>query len=140
MRTVLLSASGTLAVCLGYAGAGAIIELMRGETEKPAPVSSFEDSKTDFISVAVFDGGKVSGYFSFRVAFSISDAARALEVQRHLNPQEAFGIPNQLKPSGTVEGIRARNQKPDRKQATSQLGGERACHRLCIRCAHLSGN
>ena len=89
MRPVLLSASASLAVCLGYAGAGPITELMRGETEKPAPV---------------------------------------------------FGIPNQLKPSGTVEGIRARNQKPDRKQATSQLGGERACHRLCIRCAHLSGN
>ena len=81
MRPVLLSASASLAVCLGYAGAGPITELMRGETEKPAPVSSFEDSKTDFISVAVFDGGKVSGYFSFRVAFLISDAARALEVQ-----------------------------------------------------------
>lgn len=77
---MLLSATAAIAVCLGYAGTGPVAGFLGGGTENPVPVSSFEDAKTDFISVAIFEGPKVRGYFSFRVAFSISDAARAPEI------------------------------------------------------------
>jgi hypothetical protein len=80
LKVVLLSASAAIAVCLGYLCAGPIVSMMSGEAESTIPVSSFEDAKTDFISVAIFDGGKVRGYISFRVAFSISDESRTPEV------------------------------------------------------------
>jgi hypothetical protein len=65
---------------LGYAGAKPIAGFFSSETESPIPVSFLEEAKTDFISVAIFEGKKVRGYFSFRVAFSISDAERAPEI------------------------------------------------------------
>lgn len=80
MKNVLLSALSAMAVCLGYVGTGPIVGVISGKTESTQPVSTFDEAKTDFISVAVFDGGKVRGYLSFRVAFSISDSTRTAEV------------------------------------------------------------
>lgn len=68
------------AVCLGYVGATYWSSFDSGDAEPEIPVVLFEGAKTDFISVAIFDGEKVKGYASFRVAFSISDAGRAAEV------------------------------------------------------------
>ncbi len=69
-----------LAVSLGYVGASYWPTFASGQEDaKPAAIV-FEGAKTDFISVAIFEGDKVKGYASFRVAFSISDAARAPEV------------------------------------------------------------
>jgi hypothetical protein len=70
----------TLAVCVGYVSAGPMAGMFIAKEDTPLPVVVFEDAKTDFISVAVFEGDKVRGYLSFRVAFSISNAERAPEV------------------------------------------------------------
>lgn len=80
MRQFIISVSTTAAVCLGYASTGPFAAATSGGSDNPTSVSAFEEAKTDFISVAVFDGEKVRGYLSFRVSFSISDAARAGEV------------------------------------------------------------
>jgi hypothetical protein len=69
-----------LAVCLGYVGALSMPGPSSGSTSSAPAEPSFENSKTDFISIAVFEGAKVRGYISFRVAFSISDADRVPEV------------------------------------------------------------
>lgn len=80
MRQIVPALLAALAVCIGYVIAGPIAGMLGGKAESPKPVITFEDAKTDFISVAVFEGDKVRGYLSFRVGFSISDAERAPEV------------------------------------------------------------
>lgn len=49
------------------------------EPEAPANSASFEEIKTDFISIAVFKEGKVDGYITFRANIGLLNAAKIAE-------------------------------------------------------------
>jgi hypothetical protein len=80
LRQTIPAFLAAFAVCAGYSSAGPIAGLFVRKAQSQLPVFSFEEAKSDFISVAVFEGNKVRGYLSFRIAFSISDTDRVPEV------------------------------------------------------------
>lgn len=51
------------------------------EQLQEASTASYETIKTDFVSIAIFDKGKVDGYFTFRAEIGLSDPSRSLEVE-----------------------------------------------------------
>lgn len=80
MKQIIVPTSAAVAVCLGYVGAGKLSGFLNSQTESVSPAPAYSEAKTDFISVAVFEGAKVRGYVSFRLDFSVSEAARIPEV------------------------------------------------------------
>ena len=124
MKQIILPVAAATAVCLGYAGTGYIKAMASAKTESVLPEIFYEDAKTDFISIAVFEGAKVRGYVSFRVAFTISDKARIPEVgylASDIAVRENLSIPDIGSPHSELS---KRLEKDIKKQIKGKLPDE----------------
>jgi hypothetical protein len=82
------------------------------QEEKIAPSVSMEETKTDFISVAIFKNGKVDGYVTFRAKLMLKDPSRLPEagyliadaIHRKLDTfSQLFGEKFELKDTKLIE-------------------------------------